>query len=79
MRTTSKHTRKTLLRAGIIGLTMVTAAAVARPAFAGPPLLCHPFDIGVREIAAVEWRVLLVRRPGRATTSNIWLMTPSPS
>ena len=47
MRTTSKHARgRHSLRAGIIGLTMVTAAAIARPAFAGPPLLCHPFDIG---------------------------------
>ena len=24
----------------------VTLAALARPVFAGPPLLCHPFDIG---------------------------------
>lgn len=46
MRTTSRSTRDTSLRAGIIALTLLAAAAVARPAFAGPPLLCHPFDIG---------------------------------
>ena len=46
MRTTSICTRNTSLRAGIIALTFLCAAAVARPALAGPPLLCHPFDIG---------------------------------
>lgn len=33
----------TFLRAAILGLT---GLATASPAFAGPPLLCHPFDIG---------------------------------
>jgi hypothetical protein len=46
MRTTSRCTRTTKLRAGIIALTLLCAAAAPRPAFAGPPLLCHPFDIG---------------------------------
>lgn len=46
MPTTSRSTRTTSLRAAIIGLTLLSAAGVARPAFAGPPLLCHPFDIG---------------------------------
>lgn len=36
-------TTTTSLRAGILGLTLL---ATASPAFAGPPLLCHPFDIG---------------------------------
>jgi hypothetical protein len=45
MRTTTSDTA-TFLRAGIIGLTLVALTGIARPAFAGPPLLCHPFDIG---------------------------------
>ena len=45
MRKTPRCSRNTWLRAGIIALTLC-AAAVARPAFAGPPLLCRPFDIG---------------------------------
>ncbi|MEP6593188.1 MAG: hypothetical protein ABJC51_05820 [Acidobacteriota bacterium] len=36
-------TPTTFLRAGLLGLTVL---ATASPAFAGPPLLCHPFDIG---------------------------------
>ena len=46
MRTRSTCPRNTSRRAGIIALTLVCAAAAAHPAFAGPPLLCHPFDIG---------------------------------
>ena len=34
------HKTRTLL------MTVVAALAVAAPALAGPPLLCHPFDIG---------------------------------
>jgi hypothetical protein len=45
MRTTARD-RAIFLRAGIICLTLTTLAGIARPAFAGPPLLCHPFDIG---------------------------------
>jgi len=29
-----------------IGIALLSMFAVAAPAFAGPPLLCHPFDIG---------------------------------
>lgn len=32
---------------------VITALATARPALAGPPLLCHPFDIG--SAASLPW------------------------
>ena len=82
MRTTTKHTRQTLLRAGIIGLTMVTAAAVARPAFAGPPLLCHPFDIGSAK--SLPWSGVSGWSDGQAgydikhlTDDTVALLTPA--
>jgi hypothetical protein len=34
------------MRSVIASLTLVALAATADVAFAGPPLLCHPFDIG---------------------------------
>ncbi len=34
------------LRYGIVGLTLAALLGLARPALAGPPLLCHAFDIG---------------------------------
>jgi len=46
MRMTAKHATNTSLRAGILGLTLLAMVSIARPALAGPPLLCHPFDIG---------------------------------
>jgi hypothetical protein len=46
MRMTARHTTNTPFRAGILGLTLLAMAGIARPAYAGPPLLCHPFDIG---------------------------------
>jgi hypothetical protein len=33
-------------RSSVIVALAVALAALARPVFAGPPLLCHPFDIG---------------------------------
>jgi hypothetical protein len=46
MRISAKHTtHKLSLRAGVLGLAVLATAVVARPAFAGPPLLCHAFDI----------------------------------
>ena len=30
----------------VIAAVLVAALGTARPALAGPPLLCHPFDIG---------------------------------
>jgi hypothetical protein len=46
MRMTARNTTATFLRVGTIGLTLLALVGIARPAFAGPPLLCHPFDIG---------------------------------
>jgi hypothetical protein len=46
MRISARHASRTSLRAGILGLTLLAFVAIARPAFAGPPLLCHAFDIG---------------------------------
>jgi len=46
MRTRSTRGGKRSRRTAIIALTLVCAAAAARPAFAVRPLLCHPFDIG---------------------------------
>jgi hypothetical protein len=41
----SRHSLRTSV--GVVGLLVVlTVLAAASPAFAGPPLLCHPFDIG---------------------------------
>jgi hypothetical protein len=43
--------RRNPFRSSVVLLTLVAAAAVARPAFAGPPLLCHPYDIaGARSL-----------------------------
>lgn len=43
--------RRYPFRSSVVLLTLVAAAAVAHPAFAGPPLLCHPFDIaGARSL-----------------------------
>jgi hypothetical protein len=36
----------TLVRSRLASLTLFAVLAAATPAFAGPPLLCHPFDIG---------------------------------
>ena len=40
-------------RSWLTALLVVTAVATARPALAGPPLLCHPFDIG--SAASLPW------------------------
>jgi len=40
-------------RSWVTALLAVTAIATARPALAGPPLLCHPFDIGTA--ASLPW------------------------
>lgn len=40
---TKVHAR---VRRGIVGLTLLALIGAARPALAGPPLLCHAFDIG---------------------------------
>src|SRR3954468_707412 len=45
MRMTRRHGPHTL-RARILGLLLFSVAGLAQPAFAGPPLLCHAFDIG---------------------------------
>jgi hypothetical protein len=37
-----------------MGLAVVAIMAVARPALAGPPLLCHPFEID--SAASLPWR-----------------------
>lgn len=43
--------RRHPFRPSVVVLTLVAAAAMARPAFAGPPLLCHPYDIaGARSL-----------------------------
>jgi hypothetical protein len=54
MRTIAKRAGTTSARAAVIGLTAILMAAVARPALAGPPLLCHPFEIG--SAASLPWR-----------------------
>jgi hypothetical protein len=46
MRIIARHTTHSTLRTGIFGLTLLALVGVVRPAFAGPPLLCHAFDIG---------------------------------
>lgn len=47
MRIIARPSTRSTLRFGIIASTLLLAlAGAARPAFAGPPLLCHPFDIG---------------------------------
>lgn len=40
-------------RSGLTAFLMVAALVTARPALAGPPLLCHPFDIG--SAASLPW------------------------
>jgi hypothetical protein len=51
----SRTTRSSLSsrRLGILGLTLLALVCAARPAFAGPPLLCHAFDIGTA--ASLPW------------------------
>jgi hypothetical protein len=49
-------------RSSVIVALTVALAALARPVFAGPPLLCHPFDIG--SARSLPWG-----------TSNGWLET----
>ena len=46
MRTTARQIQKTLSRAAMPGVMLLALSGMARPALAGPPLLCHPFDIG---------------------------------
>lgn len=55
MRTIRRRPSHAVLRAGVFGLTVMMAAGIARPAFAGPPLLCHPFDIGAAR--SLPWSV----------------------
>lgn len=40
-------------RSFVVTLLLVAGVATARPALAGPPLLCHPFDIG--EVQSLPW------------------------
>jgi hypothetical protein len=37
------------IRTSVTPLVLFTALALATPAFAGPPLLCHPFQIGTAQ------------------------------
>jgi hypothetical protein len=55
MRMTVRRPSHAALRAGIAVLSVMIAAGIARPAFAGPPLLCHPFDIGAAR--SLPWSV----------------------
>jgi hypothetical protein len=43
----SLHSLSTLPRRSVLALTLVTASATS--ALAGPPLICHPFDIGTAQ------------------------------
>lgn len=56
------------IRTRILGLTMMALAASAGVAVAGPPLLCHPFDIGTAQSlpwdGRDDWR-------GRASAGNL--------
>ena len=56
------------IRRRILGLTMIALAASASVAMAGPPLLCHPFDIGTAQSLPWDgddnWR-------GRAGAANL--------
>ena len=42
------------LAAGIGIVTVLSVVGLARPALAGPPLLCHPYDIGAAK--SLPWR-----------------------
>jgi hypothetical protein len=55
MRMTVRRPSHAALRAGIAVLSVMMAAGIARPAFAGPPLLCHAFDIGAAR--SLPWSV----------------------
>ena len=63
----------------IVVLTVLVAAA-ARPAFAGPPLLCHPYDIG--SARSLPWGDgVWAMQPGynvaHLTTDTMALLAPS--
>jgi hypothetical protein len=56
------------MRSAIGSLTLIALAATADVAFAGPPLLCHPFDIGTAKSLTWDssngWQ-------GRASATNM--------
>ena len=59
---------------------VLTIAAVARPAFAGPPLLCHPYDIG--SARSLPWgEGVWATQPGynvaHLTTDTLAFLVPS--
>lgn len=54
MKRIAKRAGSAPVRAAVMGLAVVAMIAVARPALAGPPLLCHPFEIG--SAASLPWR-----------------------
>src|SRR5688572_26993758 len=40
---------RTQMLCGVRAIILLAATMLIRPAFAGPPLLCHPFDIGTAQ------------------------------
>jgi hypothetical protein len=66
----------------VFALSLTLALVVARPVFAGPPLLCHPFDIGAAH--SLPWGTgtgWMLARPdydlSRLTADTTALLTPA--
>ena len=68
-------------RLSLLGLIVVASLAVASPAFAGPPLLCFPFETGGAAslpMKSGDWKGVDVKYDvSRLTEDTLALLTPA--
>src|SRR5512147_3113240 len=70
-------------RKSFVVVAVLAAVAAASPALAGPPLLCHPYDIaGARSLpwqdGAASWEASRSDYPAeRLTTDTLALLAPA--
>src|SRR5690349_19265087 len=73
-------TRKTIRSFSLVAALIISLAALQQPALAGPPLICHPIEIGNAKSlpwAGKEWRD--VKRDydlNRLVPDTLALLTP---
>ncbi len=73
---------RTFVRTSRAAIVTIASLAVAAPAFAGPPLLCHPFDIGgARSLPWSDTGSWMAARPdyplGQLVADTEGLLSPS--
>jgi hypothetical protein len=73
---------RTIVRTSLAVIVTIASLAASAPAFAGPPLLCHPFDIGgARSLPWNDTGSWVAARPdyplGQLVTDTEALLSPS--